>query len=216
MTLTGQAAAIGNVGFLGFPLMAAAFGQEGLRLAATALLIDLIFFVPLSITLLEASGGKNIKNTAKRVIKAGLLNPFILSIFTGILLSATGIGLPGPSARFIDFLAGAAGPTALFALGVSLASRKFEGDTASIVVISVLKLIAHPFIAFVALTIFGVSGQNLALGVVIASLPVAGNVFVIAQQYNTMVRRISSVVLISTIVAIITTAYSLNWANGAS
>ena len=213
MALTGQAAAVGNVGFLGFPLMAAAFGPDGVRVAATALLIDLLLFVPMSIALLEASNGGSIGNSLKRVIKAGLLNPFIFSIIFGFILSATGIGLPGPTERFIDFLAGAAGPTALFALGISLASRKFEGDGASIVVISVLKLIAHPFIAYVALTTFGVKGETLMIGVVVASLPVAGNVFVIAQQYETMVRRISSVILISTIIAIVTTAYALNWAN---
>ena len=213
MALTGQAAAIGNVGFLGFPLMAAAFGTDGVRVAATALLIDLMLFVPMSIALIEASNGGSVGNSLKRVMKAGLLNPFIFAIFAGFILSATGIGLPGPTARFIDFLAGAAGPAALFALGISLASRKFEGDGASIVVISVLKLIAHPLIAYVALSLLGVTGETLMIGVVVASLPVAGNVFVIAQQYETMVRRISSVVLISTIIAVMTTAYALNWAN---
>ena len=79
--------------------------------------------------------------------------------------------------------------------------------------ISVLKLIAHPLIAYVALSLLGVRGDTLLIGVVVASLPVAGNVFVIAQQYETMVRRISSVVLISTIIAVMTTAYALNWAN---
>ena len=213
MALTGQAAAIGNVGFLGFPLMAAAFGTDGVRIAATALLVDLMLFVPMSIALIEASNGGAVGNSLKRVIKAGLLNPFIFAIFVGFILSATGIGLPGPTARFIDFLAGAAGPAALFALGISLAGRKFEGDGASIVVISVLKLIAHPLIAYVALSLLGVRGDTLLIGVVVASLPVAGNVFVIAQQYETMVRRISSVVLISTIIAVMTTAYALNWAN---
>ena len=62
-------------------------------------------------------------------------------------------------------------------------------------------------------SLLGVKGETLMIGVVVASLPVAGNVFVIAQQYETMVRRISSVVLISTIIAVMTTAYALNWAN---
>lgn len=211
--VTGQASSIGNNGFLGFPLLAAAFGDEGLRIAATALLIDLMLIIPLSIAILEASGSGATKETVKRVIKGALLNPFIFAIFIGFLLSATGIGLPGPSERFVEFLAGAAGPAALFALGISLARLRFEGDLTSIFVISILKLILHPLAVFLTLSLLSVDGRSIAIGVVLASLPVAGNVFVIAQQYDVMMRRISSAILISTITAITTTAYALTWAN---
>ncbi|MEP2943780.1 MAG: AEC family transporter [Hyphomicrobiales bacterium] len=211
--VTGQASSIGNNGFLGFPLLAAAFSDEGLRIASTALLIDLMLIIPISIAILEASGGGNARDTFKRVVKGALFNPFIFAIFIGFFLSATGIGLPGPSERFVEFLAGAAGPAALFALGISLAKLRFEGDITSIFVISFLKLILHPLAVFFALTFLEVDGKSIAIGVVLASLPVAGNVFVIAQQYDVMVRRASSAILISTIAAIATTAYALSWAN---
>lgn len=211
--VTGQASSIGNNGFLGFPLLAAAFGDEGLRIAATALIIDLMLIIPLSIAILEASGGGSIKETVRRVVKGALLNPFIIAILIGFFLSATGIGLPGPSERFVEFLAGAAGPAALFALGISLARLRFEGDLTSIFVISILKLILHPLAVFLTLSLLSVDSKSIAIGVVLASLPVAGNVFVIAQRYDVMVRRISSAILISTITAVATTAYALTWAN---
>lgn len=212
MALTGQAGSIGNLGFLGFPLLAAAVGDTGLRVAATALLIDLMVLIPLSIAMLEASGGGSFFQTVRRIIKGALFNPFIFAIFTGFLLSAFGIGLPGPTARFVDFLAAAAGPTALFALGISLSARRFEGDITSIGVISALKLIIHPLAVLITLHLIGFRGEILAIAVTLAALPVAGNVFVIAQQYNVMVRRISSAVLISTVGAIVTIAYVLDHA----
>ncbi len=212
MALTGQAAALGNTGFLGFPLMASAFGDEGLLIASAGIMIDMMIIIPLSIAILEASGGGNYRTIIKRITKGALLNPFIFAILIGFFLAATGVGLPGPSERFVVFLAGAAGPAALFALGISLARLKISGDIPSIITISLFKLILHPLIVFICLTLFNVKAEFIAMGVVLAALPVAGNVFVIAQQYDAMINRISSAILVSTIAAILTTACALSWA----
>lgn len=212
MALSGQASAIGNVGFLGFPLMFASFGDEGLLIASTAIFIDLIIFMPITLCILEAAGGGTLSQSWKRILKGAFVNPFIIAILLGTLLSAGGWNLDGPIERFLSFLGGAAAPAALFAIGVSLGGRKVEGDVAAISTLTFLKLFAHPLAALIVFWLFGVEGEILAIGLVLAAIPIAGNVFVIAQQYDSMVRRCSSAILVSTALAIVTIAIVLNWA----
>lgn len=211
--VVGQAISIGNLGFLALPLMLAVFGNQAAGPVATAILIDLIILIPLSIALLEISGSgkQNVRwqETAKNTAKGVVFNPFVLAILAGFLLSASGIPLVGPVDRFFEFFGAAAGPTALFALGISLADRRVEGDRLAIVIMSLAKLIIHPLLVFSLFSAFGVTGIERTMATVVAAMPIAGNVFVIARGYGVLVRRASASILVSTVFATITVAVAL-------
>lgn len=204
MAISGQAAAVANVGFLALPITAANFGDDGVRLSATVLIVDLLIIIPISITMLEARSGSSRLQTFATAISRAIRNPFAIAILAGVALSATGLGLPGPTERFADFLGAAAAPTALFALGLSLATRKTEGDGMFVAGISVLKLAVHPLAVFLILTAMGVDLRTIVIATVIAATPVAQNVFVIATQYDTYARRMGTAILISTLCAVVT------------
>ncbi|MGB7287394.1 MAG: AEC family transporter [Salaquimonas sp.] len=213
MALTGQAASIANVGFLALPIAAANFGDEGIRISASVLIIDLLVLIPLSITLLETrSGGSRLHAFAYAVGKA-IKNPFAIAIILGVALSSTGLGLPEPAERFVVFLGAAGPPTALFALGLSLFERDVESHHAFVGVVTFLKLVVHPIAVFLALSAFGLPTEIIAIAVVIAACPVAQNVFVIAAQYKLMVKRSSAAILISTLAATITVTAILAYIN---
>ena len=213
--ISGQASAVGNVGFLALPLVLVAFGPGGIGPVAAALIIDLVVLIPLSIGLIEVSrGGTELSATAKRVARGMVFNPFLVSIVAGVLLSATGIGIPSVLERFVAFLGGAAGPTALFALGLSLAGRRLRGDLPGIFLMSLLKLIVHPVVAYLMLSGFGLSAEKVAVGTVVAAMPIAGNVFVIAEQYGVGAKRVSAAILVSTVIAVVTVALALSFATG--
>ncbi|MEO0497455.1 MAG: AEC family transporter [Pseudomonadota bacterium] len=204
MAISGQAASVANVGFLALPITAANFGDDGVRLSASVLIVDLLIIIPISITMLEAkSGGSRLQTFATALARA-VRNPFAIAIILGVALSATNIGLPGPTERFADFLGAAAAPTALFALGLSLATRKTEGDGAFVAGISALKLAIHPLAVFMVLSAIDLDPRTIAIATVIAATPVAQNVFVIATQYDTYARRMGTAILVSTLCAVIT------------
>ncbi|MEO0637726.1 MAG: AEC family transporter, partial [Pseudomonadota bacterium] len=98
--ISGQAASVANVGFLALPITAANFGDDGVRLSAAVLIVDLLIIIPLSITLLEARGGGSGLQAFARAITRAIQNPFAIAILLGVVLSGTGIGLPGPTERF--------------------------------------------------------------------------------------------------------------------
>ena len=204
MALTGQAASIANVGFLALPIVAANFGDEGVRISASILIVDLLIIIPLSITLLEAQSGESGVQAFIKAIGKAVRNPFAIAILLGVGLSLSGIGLPGPVDRFAGFLGAAAAPTALFALGLSLADKEVESHHAYVGGVSLLKLAIHPLAVYLALSFMGLPATAIAIGTVVAACPVAQNVFVIGANYGIFVRRLSAAILVSTLLAIIT------------
>ncbi len=214
MGVFGMSASVGNVGFLGLPLLLAAFGDVAAGPVAQVLAVDLIIMTPMTLGVLEgATGGGNRSAVAKRVALGVVVNPFIVAIILGLTVSAVGMGMPQPIDRFVSFLGAAAGPTALFALGVSLSGRRVEGDRSAILFMTVAKLIVMPLMVYGGLTLMGVPDPTRAIGVVIASLPIAGNLFVLAHTYKSAPRRASTAILLSTLFAVVTVAIAVTWAD---
>ena len=127
-----------------------------------------------------------------------------MSIVLGFVWSGLGLPLPDVVNEFMTLLGAAATPCALFAIGASLAGRKAD-RLALAGWISFAKLVIHPaLVAIAALVIFAV--EPFAAGVMIAAaaLPVAGNVFILAQHYGVAPQRVSTAILISTAVSVLT------------
>ena len=70
------------------------------------------------------------------------------------------------------------------------------------------------FVAFSALILFPVEPYAAAVMIATASLPVAGNVYILAQHYGVAPQRVSASILISTAVAVVTVSLVIGWANG--
>ncbi|WP_029056893.1 AEC family transporter [Stappia stellulata] len=216
MALAGQAASVGNIGFLALPLMLAAFGDIAAPPIAIALIIDLTVLIPLSIGLLEWSSGKSGGTTRMLagVARGVLVNPFILAMAAGGALSLSGLTLAAPVDRFFVFLGNAAGATALFSLGVSLAERHVGGDGRAIAILVALKLLVHPALIYALAQFFGLDALQTGLFMVIAAMPIAGNVFVIAEQYGVLVQRLSTAILLSTALGVVTVSFAVMAAKG--
>ena len=110
-------------------------------------------------------------------------------------------------------LAGAAAPTALFALGITLVGQPIRAALTEITVISLLKLIAHPAL-IAAVFLFWPSPQPIdplwiQLAVLFASLPIAANVFALSQFYNVYIGRTATAIMITTICASVTVPTTL-------
>ncbi|MGO4842754.1 AEC family transporter, partial [Rhizobiaceae sp. 2RAB30] len=91
---------------------------------------------------------------------------------------------PVPIERFLDYLSRAAAPCALFAMGVTLALRPLKRVPVELAPIAALKLVTHPLLCYVVLSWIGDYPPTwLFSAVLLAALPTATNVFVIAQQY---------------------------------
>ncbi|MFA3917285.1 AEC family transporter [Ruegeria hyattellae] len=200
-----QCAAIGNVGFLGLPMLALLFGEAAIGPVMLVLATDLIVFSSLIVILIN--GGRERVPVAQmlRLIGVGLLkNPMIVSISIGLIWSALSLPIHRPLESFLTILGGAATPGALFAIGASLASKSTE-RLAVAGWLSFCKLVLHPvLVALAVLVILPLDPFPASVVIAAAALPVAGNIFMLASHYGVAPHRASAAIFVSTCLSILT------------
>lgn len=199
-----QCGVIGNTGFLGIPMLPLLLGPEAVGPILLVLAVDLIVFS--SVITLAITGLREGRMSwgIFRVLGRGLLgNPMIGAMVLGLGWGASGLALPGPVAAFLTLLGATATPCALFAIGASLAGRG-AGRVEVALWLTFAKLVLHPAaVAGAALLVFGVAPQMAGVMIAAAALPVAGNVFILAQHYGVALQRVSAAILISTVASIV-------------
>ncbi|MDO5657559.1 MAG: AEC family transporter [Paracoccus sp. (in: a-proteobacteria)] len=194
----------GNTGFLGVPMLVVLLGAAAVGPVLVVLTIDMIVFSTIiTLVVTAARQGRLDLRIAWPLLRGILANPMIVSMLAGLAFSASGASLPGPATEFLTLLGAAATPGALFAIGASLAGRRAERPGRA-VWLSVAKLVIHPFVVAMAAILFGVEPFAAGVMVAAAALPVAGNVYILAQHFDIAVQRVSSAILISTALSIAT------------
>ena len=212
IAIEAQCAVIGNAGFLGVPMLTLLLGPEAIGPVLLALAIDLIVFSSLIVILITGSRDGQVSLRMLRAIGMGLFrNPMIVAISLGFLWSGLSIPIPAPMNEFLAILGGAATPGALFAIGASLAFTAPDNMPVA-GWLSFCKLILHPlFVGFAALFLFGVDPFKAGVIIAVAALPVAGNVYMLAQHYGVAPVRVSTAILLSTAVSILTVSLVIGW-----
>ncbi|SMX22096.1 AEC family transporter [Boseongicola aestuarii] len=210
-----QCGVIGNVGFLGVPMLTLLLGPEAIGPVILVLAVDLIFFGSLIVILVTGSRDGQMSLGVFRTVGIGLMkNPMIVSITLGLLWSAYSIPIPAPVGEFLTLLGAAATPGALFAIGASLASKSAERLSVA-GWLSFSKLVLHPgAVAIAALVIWPVEPYAAGVMIAAAALPVAGNVYILAQHYGVAPTRVSASILISTAASIVTVSAVIAWVSG--
>lgn len=207
-----QCAVIGNIGFLGIPMLTLLMGPAIIAPLMQMLAIDLIVFSSLVVVLITGSRDGRMSLGVLKTITLGLLrNPMIVSISLGLIWSALSLPTPEPMAEFLDILGAAATPGALFAIGASLASKSAERLSIA-AWLTFCKLGLHPlFVAVGVLYLFPTDPFAAAVVIASAAMPVAGNIFMIAQHYGVAPQRVSAAILISTAISVVTLTGVLAW-----
>ncbi|MEL6883130.1 MAG: AEC family transporter [Pseudomonadota bacterium] len=207
-----QCAVIGNVGFLGLPMLALLLGEAAVGPIILILSVDLIVFSSLIVILITGSRDGRMSLGILRTIGKGLLsNPMIMAISSGLIWSAFDLPIPAPANDFLVLLGAAATPGALFAIGASLATKSAERLSVA-AWLTFCKLVLHPVaVALAALFLFPVTAFAFAVVVACAAMPVAGNVYMLAQHYGVAPHRVSASILISTAISVVTLTAIIGW-----
>lgn len=206
-TIKGLAAAYGNIGYMGPGLALLAFGPEAAVPVALIFCFENIMHFAIAPTMMALAGGEKQSPMALAggILRRIVLHPFIIATAVGVLAAAVEFVPPTPIARLLDYLAQAAAPCALFAMGVTLALRPLQRVPRELGLIAGLKLVVHPLLCYVVLSLAGDFSEIWVYSaVLLAALPTATNVFVIAQQYDVWVQRASASVLLTTVLSVAT------------
>ena len=193
-------------------MLAILMGPEAVGFIMIILAIDLTVFGSLIVLIIVASKDKKLDIFIFYRVLIGLTkNPMIVSIICGLLWSASGWALPGPINDFVIMLGSAATPGALFAIGASLAQKTTERLEVA-AWLCFCKLVLHPLAVCIAVFyIFKVEMYAATVMIAAASLPVAGNIFMVAHHYNVAPKRASAAIFLSTVLSILTVSFTIAW-----
>ncbi len=210
--IQGFAGAYGNIGYMGPPLAIAAFGPTAIVPAALIFVFDntMHFILAPAIMAMRDSKQHSIFRLIGKILKNILTHPFIIATIIGISAAAINFKSPEPVDKILSMLAGAAAPCALFTMGVTAALRPLKRVPIELTWLVPAKLILHPALIYIMLEIFGPFDPIFTkTAIIIAALPAATNVFILAQQYDTWQERASSAVVVSTLLSMITVTVTL-------
>ncbi len=208
-------AAFPNSGFMGMPLLISLLGAQAAGPVMVPLAIDMVVTSSLCIALsrLGSGGAEGARQAARRALRGVVVNPLPWAILLGGLASYTQLTLIGPVMRIIDMLAEAGSPTALFTIGAVLARTRMNapvdgsgrgwGDVPKVVL---YKLIAHPVLVLAVGTLAMRAGLPIdpfavTVLVLVAALPSASNVPMLAERFQADTGRIAQIVLVTTALA---------------
>ena len=198
-----------NYGYIGVPLVILAFGEEAALPMGLMLFADTVVLLGMT-AIFVSKESRGVLATLTQILRTMVKNPLLQSVVAGLVFASSGLTMPLVLDRTIEMLANAAAPAALFALGATLYGQPIKSAFAEISSISVLKLVVHPvLVASLFLLIPGVDLIWVKVAIIAACLPVAANVFMLSQFYNSYSGRTASAILASTVLASITTPITL-------
>ena len=208
-------AAFPNTGYMGVPLLVALLGNASAGPAIVTILIDLLFTSSLCIALSRLGGADEhgAATAAKNALRGVLVNPLPWAILLGVATWTSGIELPRPILQTAGLLADSASPTALFTIGAVLARSQMTSTVRTpwveYVPVALLKLVVHPLLVLaigIGAIGLGVPLDRSALTVIVlvAALPSASNVAMLAERFDADNGRIARIILVSTALAFLT------------
>lgn len=199
-----------NYGYIGVPLAILAFGQGAVVPMSLILVCDSIMLLLLTAIFTRDKGSADLSSALMQMLRSMSRNPLLLSVLAGFIFSASGLTLPDMPIFFLDMLAGAAAPTALFALGITLIGQPIRSARAELGTITVLKLVIHPLLmGVVMLTMPGLDVLWIQTAILFACLPVAANVFALSEFYQAYSGRTATSIMLTTLIASLTVPATL-------
>jgi predicted permease len=206
-TIAGLAGGYGNIGYMGPGLALATLGASAAVPVALIFCFDtlLLFSMVPFLMALSRPQQASFAATALEVVKRIATHPLVMATAAGVASAAIHFQPPIALDRLMQFLQNAAAPCALFTLGVTVALRPLEKMPWEVPFLVAVKLVLHPVLVFLLLSLFGPFEQTwVYTAVLMAALPPALNVFVFARQYDSWVEQASGAVLVGTLVSVVT------------
>jgi hypothetical protein len=216
-TLHVLTATFANTGYMGIPLTLAAYGGGGTLPAVITTAFGACVVIGLTILLVEfgqgaaARPGKALRDAVGAVFRG----PLFLAPLAGVLWQWAGLPLPAWLVNFAELMGAAAGPAALFAMGLFLVGKPVSSGVAEVGWMVALKLLVQPALTWLlAVYAFDLDLESRRGAVLMAALPTGALSFIVAQRYGVFVQRSSAAILFSTLASVVTVSALLAWFEG--
>jgi predicted permease len=190
---------------LGVPLAKSTLGPEALPAVALVIVFNaLTLWTLVTVSVEWARHGSFSLAGFGATAKSVLTNPLVAAILAGAIFGLAGLELPGPIETPLAAIGRTAGPAALLVLGMGLAEYGVRDGFEQSVAIAGLKLVLQPLVVWGLGLALGLPGIELRAVVLLASLSVGANVYLMAAQFQTLQGAVAASMVISAATASLT------------
>lgn len=191
---------------LGIPLARAALGEAALPSVALVLVFNsLILWTLVTVSIEWARHGSFSAKGFAKTVRGVATNPIVASIVGGSLFGLSGLPVPELIDQPLGMIAQAAAPLAMIVLGMGLAEYGVrEGWRISVAICSV-KLLVQPLVVWLLARLLGLPPMETQVVVLLASLAVGANVYLMARQFKVLEGPVAGSLLLSTMLSALTT-----------
>jgi malonate transporter len=209
-TVYGMTAAMTNTGFVALPILHSIFGQPAVLPAAVATVFVAAVMFPVTVVLLERARGDVRKSSGRTVLlmKQIVLNPMVLSTLIGLAWAIAGLPIPAPVAAYLNILAAALTPCALFAIGLGLSVEGIRSNFTPSIVLAAVKLAIMPLMVYGLCVALHLNPLYTIAAVVCAAVPTAKTMYILAHEYKVEEPLVGATVSITTMLSV---ASLLGW-----
>ncbi len=177
-----------NAGNLGLPIAAAIMGD--MTWMVPIMLVQVGLMQPLALAVLDTRDARRAGEPLAwySYLTLPLRNPITTAVLAGAAVNLAGIQVPALLLTPLQMVAAIAVPAMLLAFGISLRLDPLPGrgeHAPQVWLIQVIKVLLQPLVAWaLGAFVFGLSGPELLAVTVVAALPAAQNIYVIASRYE--------------------------------
>jgi predicted permease len=194
------AVAFGNVGYMGFPIIDAIYGQDGMFFAA---------MVSISFNVMTNTHGVRMflksQQASSFEVRQIFTNPALIATLMGMIFFLTSFTLPRPVLNGMGLLASMTTPLSMLIIGSLLAKsdiRKIYNDF-KVYPAALLRLVVIPILVLACKPLIH-NQIMLAVLVILAGMPSATLLAIFAERYGTNAEQASKIVFITTVFSLFT------------
>jgi predicted permease len=190
-----------NLGYLGYPLVGAVFGQE-------ALLDFMIFTLPFNLFIYTV--GIYILNPARVFNFKKILNPIIISIAAGTLVGLSGFNMPSFAVNTLSAASGCTGPIAMLLTGFVLARSPLREMLSNykMYIAAAVRLIFLPLFFGFLMYLAGIDRYIIKIACALLVLPMGLNNVVFPEAFGGDSKTGAQSCFVSNIMGVITVPFA--------
>ena len=201
--IVGFAMIFGNVGFMGYPVVASIYGHQAVFYAAVLNVVNT--FAVFTIGTMMVTGGEGA--TQERFNKKVLYSTPMLSAYLSMLIVALGIdGIPEFISQPLTMIGNITVPAALLIIGSSMSHLSLRALLGNVTVYTttLLRLVVLPLGMFFLCRALGFDAFSTSINTVVIAMPVATYGTILCLRYGRDTTLMAEVTFITTLLSMLT------------
>lgn len=194
-----------NIGFMGFPVISAVYGDQALLYASVFLIPFNILIYTWGIKIMTENNPKE-ENADKKIPWGKIFNVGVISCIVTIILYVTKLPVPKMIETTVNYFSGLTAPLSMMVIGASMVKMKFRDLflNKKMLVFMFIKMLVIPVIGVLLIKPLGLTRELVGVCLIMLATPVGSMNAMLSQQYGGDYELASQGVALSTVLSVAT------------